>query len=127
MNFLSTITKSLRRLLRIHPPAELFPLSKEKARRPHRGYQEVWSDAACPTSALRSEGISSVKRSQLPPRRLRSGNCDRAARVTTALLHIILSSSTPPSGLRQHVEELLRDEFADIKRQAAADRADVNA
>ena len=55
------------------------------------------------------------------------GNCDRAAVVTTALLHIILSSSTPRSELRQHVEELLRDEFADVERQAAADRADVDA
>jgi hypothetical protein len=61
------------------------------------------------------------------PQLLKSGNCDRAAVVTTALLQIILSSSTPPSGLRQHLEELLRDEFEDIKRQAAADRADVDA
>ena len=124
MNFLSTITKSLRRWLRIHLSAELSPLSIEIARRPRRGYQEVWSEAACPA---RSKGINSVKRSRLPPRRLRSDNCDRAARVTTALLHIILSSSTPPSGLRQHVEELLRDEFADIKRQAAEDRTDLDA
>jgi hypothetical protein len=58
---------------------------------------------------------------------LPSGNCDRAAVVTTALPQIILSSSTPRSGLRHDVEELLRDEFADIKRQAAADRVDVNA
>src|SRR6516164_1390697 len=69
MNFLSTITKSLRRWLRIHHPAELFPLSKEKARRPLHGYQELWSEAACPANAPRSEGINSVKRSRLPPRR----------------------------------------------------------
>src|SRR5262249_14276399 len=124
MNFLSTITMSLRRLLRLHPPPELFPLSEEKARRPRRGYQEAWSDAAYPTSALRREGISSAKQ---PPRRLPSGNCDRDAREPTALLQIILLSSTPRSGLRQHVEELLRDEFSDIKRQATADRPDVNA
>jgi hypothetical protein len=61
------------------------------------------------------------------PQLLPSGNCDRAARVMTALLQIILSSPTPRSGLRQRVEELLREEFADIKRQAAADRADVHA
>jgi hypothetical protein len=61
------------------------------------------------------------------PQLLKSGNCDRAAVVTTALLHIILSSSTPRSGLRQHVEELLRDEFADVERQAAADRTNVDA
>jgi len=42
---------------------------------------------------------------------------DRAAVVTTALLQTILSSSTPQAGLRQHVEALLRDEFADIQRQ----------
>jgi hypothetical protein len=53
MNFLSTKTKSLRRWLRIHL-------------RPRRGYQKVWSEAACPA---RSKGISSVKRSRLPPRR----------------------------------------------------------
>ena len=46
---------------------------------------------------------------------------DRAAVVTTALLQIF-SSSTPWSGLRHHVEELLRDEFDDVKRQAIADR-----
>ena len=46
---------------------------------------------------------------------------DRAAIVTTTLLQIF-SSSTPWSGLRHHVEELLRDEFADVKRQAIADR-----
>jgi len=120
----SSSKKSWRQWPRIHPAAELSHLWIEKARRPRRGYQEVWSDAACPTSALRSEGISSAKQ---PPRRLPSGNCDRAARVTTALLQIILSSSTPRSGLRQHVEELLRDEFADIERQSAADRANVNA
>ena len=61
------------------------------------------------------------------PQLLKSGNCDRAAVVTTALLHIILSSSRPRSGLRQHVEELLRDEFADVERQAAADRTNVDA
>jgi len=61
------------------------------------------------------------------PQLLKSGNCDRAAVVTTALLQVILSSSTPRSGLRQHVEELLRDEFADAERQAAADRTNVDA
>ena len=69
MNFSSTITKSLRRWLRIHPPAALFPLSKEKARRLRCGYQEVWSNAARPASALRREDISSAKRSRLPLRR----------------------------------------------------------
>jgi len=146
----SSSKKSWRQWPRLHPAAELSHLWIEKARRPRRGYQEVWSEAACPASALRSEGINSAKRSHRlasflsgvierfgepiapspPPQRpviLPSGNCDRAARVTTALLQIILSSSTPRSGLRQHVEELLRNEFADIERQAAADRADVNA
>jgi hypothetical protein len=70
-----------------------------------------------------------VRRAGATPRSqlLKSGNCDRAAVVTTALLQIILSSSTPRSGLRQHVEELLRDEFADVERQAAADRTNVDA
>jgi hypothetical protein len=58
---------------------------------------------------------------------LKSGNCDRAAVVTMALLQIILSPSTPLSELRQHVEELLRDEFADVERQVAADRTNVDA
>jgi hypothetical protein len=61
------------------------------------------------------------------PQLLKSGNCDRAAVVTTALLQIMLSSSTSRSELRQHVEELLRDEFADVERQAAADRTNVDA
>ena len=61
------------------------------------------------------------------PQPLKSGNCDRAAVVATALLQIILSSSTPRSELRQHVEELLRDEFADVERQAATDRTNVDA
>ena len=51
---------------------------------------------------------------------------DRAAVVTTALLQIF-SSPTSQSGLRHHIEELLRDEFTDIKRQAAADRGDGDA
>ena len=144
----SSSKKSWRQWLRIHPAAELSHLWIEKARRPRRGYQEIWSEAASPTSALRSEGISSAKRSHKiasffsavierfgpiapsPPQRpviLPSGNCDRAARVTTALLQIIFSPSAPRSGLRQHVEEVLRDEFADIERQATADRADVDA
>jgi len=46
---------------------------------------------------------------------------DRAAVVTTALLQIF-SSSTPQSGLRHHIENLLRDEFDDVKRQAVANR-----
>ena len=66
MNFLSTITKSLRRWLRIYLSAELSPLSIEIARRPRRGHQEVWSEAACPAW---SKGISSAKRSRPPPRR----------------------------------------------------------
>src|SRR5262245_20653044 len=61
------------------------------------------------------------------PQLLKSGNCDRAAVVTRTLLQIILSSSTPLSGLRQQVEELLRDEFADVERQTAADRTNVDA
>ena len=61
------------------------------------------------------------------PQPLKSGNCDRAAVVTTALLQIILSSLTPRSGLWQHVEDLLRDEFADAERQVAADRTNVDA
>ena len=68
-----------------------------------------------------------VRRAGVTPRPqlLKSVNCDRAARVTTALLQAILA--TPRSGLRQQFEELLRDEFADIERQSAADRADVDA
>ena len=46
---------------------------------------------------------------------------DRAAVVTTALLQVF-SSSAPHAELRQYVEELLRDEFADVERQVAADR-----
>jgi hypothetical protein len=48
-------------------------------------------------------------------------NRDRAAVVTTALLQFILSSSAP-AAVRSDIEALLRDEFADVKRQAIADR-----
>ena len=53
-------------------------------------------------------------------------NRDRAEVVTTTLLEIVLLSSAPEL-LRHHIENLLRDGFEDIKRQAAADRADVDA
>jgi len=53
-------------------------------------------------------------------------NRDRAAVVAVALLQTIFSSSTSQSGLRQQVEELLRVEFANIERQAAADRGDID-
>ena len=53
-------------------------------------------------------------------------NKDRAEVVATTLLQIVLLSSAPKL-LRHQIEQLLRDEFADIERQAAADRADVDA
>jgi hypothetical protein len=69
MNLFSTITKSLRRWLRVHPPGELSPLSIEK--RPRRGHQEAWSETTCAASVPMTEGLSSstAKRSRLPPRR----------------------------------------------------------
>jgi hypothetical protein len=51
---------------------------------------------------------------------------DRAAVVTTAVLQLILSSSAPMAA-RNRIEALLRDEFADIERQAAAERNSDNA
>ena len=50
----------------------------------------------------------------LPPR-------DRAAAATTAVLQLILSSSAPTAA-RDRIEDLLRGEFADVQRQAIADR-----
>ncbi len=47
-------------------------------------------------------------------------NHDRAAVVTTALLQVL--SSSAPIEVRDGIEALLRDEFADVERQAIADR-----
>lgn len=54
-------------------------------------------------------------------------NRDRAAIVTTTLLQIVLSPSLPTSELRRRVEDLIRDEIADVERQAAADRPSLDA
>jgi hypothetical protein len=71
MRFFSNIAKPLRRWLRIHPPAELSPLSMEKARRSRRAHQEAWSETTFAASVPMIEGLSSstAKRSRLPPRR----------------------------------------------------------
>jgi len=49
---------------------------------------------------------------------------DRAASVTPTVLQTVYSSSSPTVA-HERVEALLREEFADEKRQAAADR-DLN-
>jgi hypothetical protein len=46
---------------------------------------------------------------------------DRAAVLTTAIVCIIATVSTKEQ-LRQEIEACLRDEFADLERQVAADR-----
>jgi hypothetical protein len=46
---------------------------------------------------------------------------DRATVVTRALLQIIATAR--PEYLREHVEALLREEFADVLHQAIADRS----
>lgn len=46
---------------------------------------------------------------------------NRAAVVVTAVLHVI-STALRDATLRQQLEELLRDELADVERQAAAER-----
>jgi hypothetical protein len=51
-------------------------------------------------------------------------NCphrDRAATIATALIQII--RSVPEIGLRQPIENYLRDELADVERQIAAERS----
>jgi hypothetical protein len=48
-------------------------------------------------------------------------NRDHAAVVTTAILQLILSSSTPTAA-RDSIEDLLRAEFDDVRHQAIADR-----
>jgi len=47
---------------------------------------------------------------------------DRATVVTTAVMQITTASSLSEMEQRLHVENLLRDEFDDIKPQAIADR-----
>jgi hypothetical protein len=47
---------------------------------------------------------------------------DRAAVVATAVAQLT-SQTRDPAELRLRVEQLLRDEFADTARQAAADRS----
>jgi hypothetical protein len=46
---------------------------------------------------------------------------DRATVVTRVLLQII--ATAPPEYLREHIEALLREEFADVQHQAIADRS----
>jgi hypothetical protein len=47
---------------------------------------------------------------------------DRAAATTTAVLQLILSSS-PPAAARGPIEDLLRNQFVEVQREAlAADR-----
>jgi len=149
MNFLSTITKSLRRWLRIYLSAELSPLSIEIARRPRRGHQEVWSEAACPAG---SKGISSAKRSHKiasflfavierfgkpiapsPPQRpvILPGNCDRAVRgavqdraerMATATIQILTArAKMTTTELWPQLVEMYRDEIADVERQRAGE------
>jgi hypothetical protein len=47
---------------------------------------------------------------------------DRAAVVTTAVMQIIAASSVSEMERKLHVENLLRNEFDDVKRQAIAER-----
>jgi len=47
---------------------------------------------------------------------------DRATLVTSALLQITATSSLSEMERKLHVENLLRDEFDDVKRQAIDDR-----
>ena len=47
---------------------------------------------------------------------------DRAAVVTTAVMQVSAASSVSEMERRLHVENLLRDEFDDVKRQAIDDR-----
>ena len=46
---------------------------------------------------------------------------DRAEAVTTTSLQIVVSSSAPRL-LRHQIEDLLRDEFRDVRREAVGDR-----
>ena len=50
---------------------------------------------------------------------------DRAAVVAQAVLKAL--GITPPEPLRSYLEALLCDEFADVKREAAAEREQVDA
>jgi hypothetical protein len=50
----------------------------------------------------------------MPPR-------DRTAITTTAVLQLVLSSSAPAAA-RGPIEDLLRNEFAEVRREAIANR-----
>jgi len=52
---------------------------------------------------------------------------DRAAIVATAVLQIVTLTSSAPQLLQRQIHDLLADEIADIKRQAAADRGNGDA
>jgi hypothetical protein len=53
---------------------------------------------------------------------------DRAAFVATAVIQIITASSVSEQERQVHVENLLRDEFEEARREAVADRRlDVDA
>jgi hypothetical protein len=69
------------------------------------------------TDVMITNPSSSIPAMVIPP----SSNLDRAALVATTILQILVSSSALQSA-RFQVEALLRDEFADTKRQIAAER-----
>jgi hypothetical protein len=47
---------------------------------------------------------------------------DGASVVTAAIFQVTAASSVPEAERRHHVEQLLRDEFAALQREVAADR-----
>jgi hypothetical protein len=49
---------------------------------------------------------------------------DRAAYLAIAARQIFITSADPPEEQMRQVEQIIRDEIADIERQAAADRSD---
>jgi hypothetical protein len=50
---------------------------------------------------------------------------DRAARVAETIINLIFATAgREEASLRRRIEELLRDEFSDERRQGVADRGD---
>jgi hypothetical protein len=98
------------------PPRTTINQHKKKPTRPLR------SLASCGGGPLVNEEITAMVFSSFAIATPPSSYCDRAAVLATALTQIF-SSSMSRTELQYHIEEMLRSEFADVAREAAADRS----
>ena len=105
------------------PPLGSGPGAERKPRAvgelPH-----IRSDAGRASSPSPSPSNASTQQTAAPlvanPSRLSTRTMDRAAAVAIAIMQMI--ATAPEKELRPAIENYLRDEFANIERQTAADQ-----